>query len=104
MTASMDILPRWRPAAAPAAHAPALAEGNVIQLNEIELGIVEACSGLRMLVVFFALSTAVALLIRKPLWEKTLIAFSAIPIALASNILRITVTGIVYEVLGDGFG
>jgi exosortase len=83
---------------------PALAEGNVIQLNEIELGIVEACSGLRMLVVFFALSTAMALLIRKPLWEKALIAFSAIPIALASNILRITVTGVVYEVLGDGFG
>ena len=30
---------------------PAIAEGNVILLNEIELGIVEACSGLRMLVV-----------------------------------------------------
>ena len=39
---------------------PALAEGNVILLNDVELGIVEACSGLRMLVVFFALSTAVA--------------------------------------------
>src|SRR5262249_4440532 len=48
---------------------PALAEGNVILLNEVELGIVEACSGLRMLVVFFAFSTAVALLIRRPLWE-----------------------------------
>jgi exosortase len=83
---------------------PAVAEGNVILLNEIELGIVEACSGLRMLVVFFALSTAVALLIRKPLWEKFLIAFSAIPIALAANILRITVTGIVYDALGNGFG
>src|SRR5262249_45289662 len=29
---------------------PALAEGNVILLNEHEIGIVEACSGLRMLV------------------------------------------------------
>ncbi len=83
---------------------PAIAEGNLIQLNEIELGIVEACSGLRMLVVFFALSTAVALMIRKPLWEKTLIAFSAIPIALASNILRITLTGVLYEIFGDGWG
>ena len=83
---------------------PALAEGNVIQLNEIELGIVEACSGLRMLVVFFALSTAVAMLIKKPLWEKMTIAFSAIPIALVSNILRITATGIIYENLGDGYG
>jgi exosortase len=83
---------------------PAIAEGNIIQLNEIELGIVEACSGLRMLVVFFALSTAVALLIRKPLWEKVFIATSAIPIALASNILRITITGICYELLGNGYG
>ncbi len=83
---------------------PALAEGNVILLNEIELGIVEACSGLRMLVVFFALSTAVALLIRKPLWEKVVIAFSAVPIALASNILRITITGVCYDLLGNGFG
>jgi exosortase len=83
---------------------PALAEGNVIQLNEIELGIVEACSGLRMLVVFFALSTAVALLIRKPLWEKALIAGSAIPIALASNVLRIVATGVLYEALGNGYG
>ena len=83
---------------------PALAEGNKILLNEIELGIVEACSGLRMLVVFFALSTAVAMLIKKPLWEKTIIALSAVPIALASNILRITITGLFYDAFGNNFG
>jgi exosortase len=83
---------------------PAIAEGNLIQLNEIELNIVEACSGLRMLVVFFALSTAVALLVRKPFWERAVIACSAIPIALVSNILRITLTGVLYEIFGDGVG
>jgi exosortase len=83
---------------------PALAEGNVILLNDIELGIVEACSGLRMLVVFFALSTAVAMLIRKPLWEKLVIAGSAIPIALASNVLRITITGLFYDTFGNHYG
>lgn len=83
---------------------PAIAEGNVIQLNEVQLGIIEACSGLRMLVVFFALSTAMALLIRKPLWERCFIAASAVPIALVSNILRITITGICYEFLGDERG
>ena len=50
---------------------PAVAEGNVILLNDVRLGVVEACSGLRMLVIFFALSTAVALLMRRPLWEMT---------------------------------
>jgi hypothetical protein len=49
---------------------PAIAEGNVILLNDIELGIVEACSGLRMLVTFFTFSTGVAMLIRKPWLEK----------------------------------
>ena len=83
---------------------PAIAEGNVILLNDIELGIVEACSGLRMLVVFFALSTAVAMLIQKPLWEKLLIACSAVPIALISNILRITITGVFYDTLGNNYG
>ncbi|MCI0638811.1 MAG: exosortase/archaeosortase family protein [Gemmataceae bacterium] len=83
---------------------PALAEGNVILLNDVELGIVEACSGLRMLVVFFALSTAVALLLRKPLWERILVAGSALPIALVSNVIRITVTGVIYDMLGPETG
>jgi exosortase len=79
---------------------PAVAEGNVILLGDLALGIVEACSGLRMLVSFFALSTAVAMLIRKPIWEKCLIAASAVPIALASNVLRITITGVCLEAFG----
>jgi exosortase len=79
---------------------PALAEGKTILLNDLKIGIVEACSGLRMLVIFFALSTAMALLVRRPLWERLVIAFSAIPIALVSNILRITVTGLLYETAG----
>lgn len=76
---------------------PAIAEGNVILLNEHEIGIVEACSGLRMLVVFFALSTAVALMIRRRPWERGLIIASAVPIALLSNLVRIVVTGILYD-------
>jgi len=83
---------------------PALAEGNLILLNDLEIGIVEACSGLRMLVVFFALSTAVAIFIRKPLWEKLVLAGSAIPIALAANVLRITGTGLFYDSFGAHFG
>ncbi len=80
---------------------PAIAEGNVILLSEVEIGIVEACSGLRMLVIFFALSTAVALLIKRPLWEKALIVASAIPIALACNIVRITGTGVLHELVSS---
>ncbi len=76
---------------------PALADGNVILLSEVEIGVVEACSGLRMLVVFFALSTALALIIRRPLWEKTLLVASAVPIALIVNVIRITATGVLHD-------
>jgi exosortase len=76
---------------------PALAEGNVILLNEIEIGVVEACSGLRMLVIFFALATAVALVSRRPLWEKIVMVASAVPIALLANLIRITATGVLHE-------
>jgi exosortase len=76
---------------------PALAEGNVILLNEHSIGIVEACSGLRMLVVFFALATAMVLVLDRPLLDKTILLASAIPIALVANILRITVTGVLHE-------
>jgi exosortase len=76
---------------------PALAEGNVILLNDAEIGIVEACSGLRMLVVFFALATAVALVARRPLLDRLVVLASAVPIALAANIARITATGALHE-------
>jgi exosortase len=76
---------------------PALSEGNVITLNEARIGVVEACSGLRMLVVFVALSTAMTLLTRRPWLDKLILLLSAIPIAIVSNITRITVTGILYE-------
>jgi exosortase len=79
---------------------PALAEGNVILLNDVEIGIVEACSGLRMLVIFFALATGVVLVVRRPLWEKLLVIASAVPIALVVNVLRITATGVLYEQAG----
>jgi exosortase len=79
---------------------PAVAEGNVILINDVRLGVVVQCSGLRMLVIFFALSTAVALLMRRPLWERLTVVCSAVPIALATNILRITVTGVLHETVG----
>ena len=79
---------------------PAVAEGNVIRMGEVRLGIVEACSGLSMLQIFFALSTAVTLLMRGSFLEKLVIFLSAIPIALASNITRIVVTGIMHVYVG----
>src|SRR5207253_599308 len=40
-------------------------EGNVIRLGETRIGVVEACSGLSMLLIFFALATAVCLVVKR---------------------------------------
>jgi len=61
---------------------------------------VDACNGLGMLVTFFALTTGVAIVLNRPLLDKLVIVASAVPIALLANIVRITVTGILYEKVG----
>jgi exosortase len=76
-------------------------EGNVILLRSGELGIVDACSGLRMFMTFCALSTAVAIVVQRSWLQKILIAVSAFPLAMVCNLARITVTGIAYETLGS---
>jgi exosortase len=78
----------------------ALADGNVILMNDGKLGVEQACSGLSMLLIFFALSTAVACVIQRPLLDKVIIVLSAIPIAVVTNCARIVVTGILQETAG----
>jgi exosortase len=79
---------------------PSYSEGNVIYIGEMQLGVVEACSGLRMLTIFIALSFAIVLVTDRPLWERIVIVASSIPIALVSNIVRIVVTALLYMAVG----
>ncbi len=80
---------------------PAYREGYTIVTDSGKIGVAEACSGLRMMTIFFALSTAVAMLSQRVWWEKLLIVVSAVPIALIANIARITVTGILHETVNS---
>ncbi|MFM7162728.1 MAG: exosortase/archaeosortase family protein [Planctomycetaceae bacterium] len=66
--------------------------GNTIFVNDTQVGVAEACSGLRMLMVFVAICIAMALISNRPLWERAVIVVSAVPIALVANILRIVGT------------
>jgi exosortase len=81
---------------------PALAEGNVITIGTLKVGVAEACSGLSMLVVFIALSFALCLALARPLWQKAFLVVSAVPVAVVANVLRITVTGVLFETAGKG--
>jgi exosortase len=80
---------------------PALAEGNVIVLPDARIGVVEACSGLSMMMLFFALSTAVVLVVRRAWWEKLVILLSAVPIAIIANVVRISATCVLHETVGS---
>jgi exosortase len=78
----------------------AQADGNVIVLSQADMGIVEACSGLRMLSTFIALTVGACFFIQRPIWQKCVIVLSSIPIAILCNVARITATGVWYEI-GD---
>jgi exosortase len=83
---------------------PAVSEGNIIVLEEASIGVVDACNGLGMLVTFFALATGMAIVLKRPWIDKAVLVLSAVPIALAANVARITVTGLLYNTLGQETG
>lgn len=76
----------------------AFREGNQIVLGDSRLGVVDACSGLRMLTIFVALAVGWVLIDRVRWWERLVIVASAVPIALAVNVARITATGMMMTV------
>jgi exosortase len=77
-----------------ASGVPVLREGNKLTLpGDVEMFVAEACSGMRQLTGFIALTAAVAFLTSRPPWYRILIMISAIPIALTANIARVVLTG-----------
>lgn len=79
---------------------PAVSEGYVIHIDEASIGVVEACNGLGMLVMFVAFATAAVFVVERPLMDKALILLSAVPIAVGANVLRITITGLLHATVG----
>lgn len=62
---------------------------------EIPLNVADACSGMRMVVAFFALAGAVALLTTNRWWQRIALMLLAGPVAVAMNIIRVAVLGLV---------
>jgi len=77
---------------------PAINEGNVILVGDGKpLEVARACNGLSMLLSFATLITATAILCKRPLLDKIILMLSIVPIAIFSNIIRITVTAFFFQ-------
>ncbi len=63
---------------------------------EPALDVAEACSGMRLLMAFLALGVAMAYLHYRPVWQRMILLCSTIPIAVLSNVIRVTITGFIY--------
>jgi exosortase len=73
---------------------PALREGNIIQLPNISLEVVEACSGIRSLLSMLTLSIVYGYFADNRIWIRILLAMSTVPIAILTNGVRVALTGI----------
>lgn len=76
---------------------PAIAEGHVIWVNDTELMIEKACSGLRIFMGMIALAFFWAATVRRSWIDRVVLLLAAIPLAILTNSARISITAILYE-------
>jgi exosortase len=79
---------------------PVLREGNIIVLAHTKLEVVEACSGIRSLVSLLTLGIVYSYFVDERAPVRWAISLSAIPVAIVSNAMRITGTGVAAHYYG----
>lgn len=77
---------------------PVLRDGNVLELASQRLSVVEACSGIRSLLSLSFLSLVYAYFFDSKVWMRPVLLLSTVPIAIAANAGRVTLTGIFSEI------
>ena len=80
---------------------PVLRDGNVLELANQKLSVVEACSGIRSLISLAFLSLVYAYFFDKKVWMRWVLLAATIPIAIAANATRVTLTGLISEWRAD---
>ena len=80
----------------------AFRDGNVIDLGQVQLQVVEACSGIRYLLPLTSLSLLCAYLFKDRMWKRVVLVLSSIPISIVVNGFRIGMIGVLVEWYGQG--
>ncbi|WP_419664119.1 VPLPA-CTERM-specific exosortase XrtD [Desulfosarcina variabilis] len=75
-------------------------EGNIIDMGFGQFQIVEACNGLRFILPLLCMGVVIAFFRPMAGWKRTVLIGITIPLALATNIVRIVGTGILARYLG----
>lgn len=73
---------------------PVIREGNILELAQQKLNVVEACSGIRSLLTLTFLSLVYGYFTEKRGWVRVTLFLATIPIAIIQNAGRVTITGI----------
>jgi len=76
---------------------PVLRDGNILELPSQRLSVVEACSGIRSLLSLTFLSLVYGAMFDSRPWMKWALLVGIVPIAIAANAGRVTITGFISE-------
>lgn len=76
---------------------PVLRDGNILELPSQRLSVVEACSGIRSLLSLTFLSLVYGAMFDNRPWVKWALLVGIVPIAIAANAGRVTITGFISE-------
>ncbi|HWQ52539.1 MAG TPA: exosortase [Bryobacteraceae bacterium] len=85
---------------------PVLRHGNILELPEQTLSVVEACSGIRSLLSLSFLALVYGHFFERRAWIRVVLFVATIPIAIVANAGRVTLTGVLSEYkpeLAEGF-
>lgn len=69
-------------------------EGNIIDIGLTQFQVIDACNGLRYILPLLTLSILLAAFGNRPFWKRLLLVASAVPVAIAANVLRIAGAGV----------
>jgi exosortase len=75
-------------------------QGNLLYLPNCTLNVVEACSGIRSLLSLLAVAVAYGYFAERSTWKRCVLAIVSVPVAIATNGLRLVATGVLSYFFG----